>query len=152
MYGDRGPLPCAGQYYFTGGEEGCAPTGPDPEFTDVFGKMAPAGAYAADISGILTRQQELLTEGKAVSFFDPRRKEIGMELFRSNIENMFLLNAVGFHPFQINIWRTNVRNVPRFSIGSYGETAIQYFEDGKDNMNNPGNRSKAYKPWSFAID
>jgi len=152
MYGDRGPLPCAGQYYFTGGEEGCAPDGPDPEYTDVYGKMAPAGAYAADISGILTRQQELLTEGKAVSFFDPRRKEIGNELFRSNIENMFLLNAVGFHPFQINIWRTNVRNVPKAHIASYGETAIQYFEGGIDNMNNPGNRSKLYKPWSFAID
>lgn len=152
MYGDRGPIPCAGQYYYTGGEEGCAPNGGNAEFTDVYGSQAPAGAYAADIAGVITRQQELRTEGAAISFFDPRRKEIGVELFKTNIENMNHLNAVGFHPFGIVIWRANLRNQPTCCVGSYGDTSIHYFEDGRDNVHNPGNRSRQFKPWSFALD
>ena len=150
MY-SNGPVPCAGQYYFTGGEEGCAPSGPDPAITDAYGNVAPAGTYPQDISGVLKLQQDLLREGSAISFFDPRRKEVGQELFKTNIEHMFLLNAVSFAPFGIVIWRTNVRNEPRFSVGSYGATHVHYFEDGIDNVNHPGNRSKKYAPFSFAI-
>jgi ABC-type transport system substrate-binding protein len=152
MYGDRGPAPCAGQYYYTGGEEGCTPTGGTAEFTDVYGNQAPAGTYAVDIPGIMKNQQDLLTEGKSVSFFDPRRKEIALELYKTNLENMMHYNTVSYQPFGIIIWRTNVRNVPTCCVGGYGDASITYFEDGIDNKNNPGNVSKKYKNFSFALN
>jgi ABC-type transport system substrate-binding protein len=151
MYGNSGSAPCAGQFFFTGGEEGCAPSGPDPAYTDVYGNMAPEGTYPMDIPGIMKRQQDIITEGKAISFFDPRRKEIAVELFKTNVEHMMSLNTVSYQPFEIVIWRTNVRNVPKCCVGGYGDPSITYFEDGIDNKNNPGNTSKKYTNYSFAL-
>ena len=152
MYGNSGSAICAGQFYFTGGEEGCAPSGPDPAYTDVYGNMAPEGTYPMDIPGIMKRQQDIITEGKAISFFDPRRKEIAVYLFKTNVEHMMHLNTVSYQPFEIVIWRTNVRNVPKCCVGGYGDPSITYFEDGIDNKNNPGNTSKKYTNYSFALN
>jgi len=150
IYGDRGASPCAGQYYFTGGEEGCAPTGGDPAFTDIFGNMAPAGTYPTDLLGDLIKIQNLIKEGNAIPFHDPRRKEVGQEVYKLNIIGKHRMHTIAFAVFSIVIWRNNLRNIPVCCVGSYGDTSIQYFEDGMDNINNPGNRSKKYKSYSFA--
>jgi peptide/nickel transport system substrate-binding protein len=152
VYGGRGVLPCAGQYYYTGGEEGCKPSGPDPKYTDVYGNMAPAGTYAQDISGTLKRYQELHKEGASLSNFDPRRIEIGSEFYKLGAEFQYHYGTVGFGPVSVGIWRNNLRNVPPCCSGrGMGEVAQQYFEDGIDNVNHPGNRSKKYKSFSFAL-
>jgi len=151
VYGGRGILPCAGQYYFTAGEEGCAPTGADPNYTDIYGAMAPAGTYAMDISGVIKLQQDLIKEGEAISYFDPRRKEIGQLIYKTSAEQKMYFSTVGFAPVSVGIWRNNMRNVAQCCAGSYGDTTIHYFEDGMDNMNHPGNKSKKYVSWSFAL-
>ena len=151
VYGGRGILPCAGSYYFTAGEEGCAPNGPDAAVTDIYGNTAPAGTYAYDMSGVIKRQQDMIKEGEGISFFDPRRKALGQEIYKTSAEEKMYFSTVGFAPVSVGIWRNNQRNIAKCCGGSYGDTSIHYFEDGKDNMNNPGNKSNKYQSWSFAL-
>jgi len=151
VYGGRGILPCAGSYYFTAGEEGCAPNGPDAAVTDIYGNTAPAGTYAYDMSGVIKKQQEMIKEGEGISFYDPRRKELGQEIYKTSAEEKMYFSTVGFAPVSVGIWRNNQRNIARCCGGSYGDTSVHYFEDGKDNMSNPGNKSKKYQSWSFAL-
>ncbi len=152
MYKDRGPSPKAGAYYYTGGEEGWAPSGPDPSFTDVYGNQACAGTYPSDVQCIFVDLQELHREGKQLASHDPRRIEIGQEIYRTIVENHLQLNIVGFSP-QIGYVRNNVRNWWRDGLtAGYGHfNELHYFEDGIDNANHPGNRSKKYSSWSFAL-
>jgi peptide/nickel transport system substrate-binding protein len=152
MYKDRGPSPKAGAYYYTGGEEGWAPSGPDPAFTDVYGNQACAGTYPSDVQCIFVDLQELHREGKQLASHDPRRIEIGQEIYRTIVENHLQLNIVGFSP-QIGYVRNNVRNWWRDGLtAGYGHfNELHYFEDGIDNANHPGNRSKKYSSWSFAL-
>ena len=46
---------------------------------------------------------------------------------------------------------SNVRNVPKNHVALEGKgvLGLYYFEDGLDNMTNPGNRSKKYKSVHF---
>ena len=47
--------------------------------------------------------------------------------------------------------RNNVRNTPKnhFPSNFGGTKEAHYFEDGLDNVSNPGNRSKRYRSISF---
>jgi ABC-type transport system substrate-binding protein len=152
MYKDRGPSPLSGAYFYTGGEEGWAPSGGNADFTDVYGNQAPAGTYPSDILGDWVIMQDMLREGKQLPESDPRRIEMGKEIFKLNIKGHYHINTVGFHA-QIGYVRNNVRNWHRDgTTAGYGHNnELHFFEDGIDNVSHPGNRSKRYKSWSFAL-
>jgi peptide/nickel transport system substrate-binding protein len=140
-------------YYYRGGEEGWAPTGPDPEFTDVYGNQACEGSYPSDIQCTFIKLQDLHRQGRQLGEFDPRRIEMGKEVYRILVENHYGLNIIGFKPF-VGYVRNNVRNWYQESTGRAGyghNNELHFFEDGIDNVNHPGNRSKKYKSWSFAL-
>ena len=144
--------PAIGQYYATRGEEGMPPTGPDAKYTDVYGKMAPDGTYPADISGHMLRLQELITDGWTVSLLSPKRVAAGQELFRINSEQKYKIGGVAFAGLfrALKIKRNNMRNVPKnWSPAGGHPVEWFYFEDGIDNINNPGNRSKRYTTVNF---
>ncbi len=144
--------PAIGQYYATRGEEGMPPTGPDAKYTDVYGNMAPDGTYPADISGHMLRLQELITEGWTVSLLSPKRVAAGQELFRINSEQKYKIGGVAFAGLfrALKIKRNNMRNVPKnWSPAGGHPVEWFYFEDGIDNFNNPGNRSKRYTTVNF---
>ena len=141
------------RYYYTGGEEGWAPSGPDPDYTDVYGNMAPEDTYPSDIQGTFIKLQDLHREARQLGEFDPRRIEMGKEFYRIMVENHYNLNIVAFKP-NVGYVRTNVRNwlTESASPSGYGHNnELHFFEGGIDNANNPGNRSKKYKDWSFAL-
>jgi len=141
------------RYYYKGGSEGWAPTGPDPEYTDVYGNMAPEGTYPSDIQGTFMKLQELHRQARALGNFDPRRIEMGKEFYRILIENHYNLNIIAFKP-NVGYVRTNVRNWLKEAAGKAGygfNNEFHFFEGGVDNANNPGNRSKKYSNWSFAL-
>ncbi len=140
-------------YYYKGGEEGWAPSGSDPDYTDVYGNMAPEGTYPSDIQGTFITLQELHRQARQLGEFDPRRIDMGKEFYRIVIENHYNLNIVAFKP-NVGYVRTNLRNWRQESASrpGYGHNnELHFFEDGLDNANNPGNRSKKYKDWSFAL-
>ena len=144
--------PAIGQYYATRGEEGMPPTGPDAAYTDVYGTMAPDGTYPADISGHMLRLQELITEGWTVSLLSPARVAAGQELFRINSEQKYKIGGVAYAGLfrALKLKRNNMRNVPKnWSPAGGHPMEWFYFEDGIDNLNNPGNRSKKYGTVNF---
>jgi len=141
------------RYYYTGGEEGWAPTGPDPLYTDVYGNMAAEGDYPSDIQGNFLKLQDLHRQGRQLSEFDPRRIEMGKEVYRILTVNHYTFSIIGFKP-NVGYVRNNVRNWLQESSSPRGyghNNELQYFEDGIDNVNHPGNKSKKYKSWSFAL-
>ena len=84
----------------------------------------------------------------------PRRIEIGKEMWRIIIEDQYLISTISYAPLdrKIYIKRNNFRNVPVKSNarGFYGGwPEVYYFEDGMDNINHLGNKSKKYKSYSF---
>ncbi len=144
--------PAIGQYYATRGEEGMPPTGPDAKYTDVYGNMAPDGTYPADISGHMLRLQELITEGWTVSLLSPARVAAGQELFRINSEQKYKIGGVAYAGLfrALKVKRNNMRNVPKnWSPAGGHPVEWFYFEDGIDNLNNPGNRSKKFGTVNF---
>ena len=144
--------PAIGQYYATRGEEGMPPTGPDAKYTDVYGMMAPDGTYPADISGHMLRLQELITEGWTVSLLSPARVAAGQELFRINSEQKYKIGGVAYAGLfrALKLKRNNMRNVPKnWSPAGGHPVEWFYFEDGIDNLNNPGNRSKKFGTVNF---
>ncbi len=144
--------PAIGQYYATRGEEGMPPTGPDAKYTDVYGTMAPDGTYPADISGHMLRLQELITEGWVVSLLSPKRVAAGQELFRINSEQKYKIGGVAYAGLfrALKVKRNNMRNVPKnWSPAGGHPVEWFYFEDGIDNLNNPGNRAKKYTTVNF---
>ena len=144
--------PAIGQYYATRGEEGMPPTGPDEKYTDVYGTMAPDGTYPADISGHMLRLQELISEGWVVSLLSPQRVSAGQELFRINSEQKYKIGGVAFAGLfrALKLKRNNMRNVPKnWSPAGGHPVEWYYFEDGLDNLNNPGNRAKKFRTVNF---
>jgi len=145
-------FPGAGTYFSTRGEQGVAPTGPDPKWKDAYGTMAPAGTYPADISGYAKTMQNMYVEGQVIGTFSPRRIELGKALFRTNAELQMHVNGLAYSGIlrALRTKRNNLRNVPRNgTTGNSPSHDMLYFEDGIDNLNNPGNRSKKYKSVSF---
>lgn len=148
-----------GRYFETRGAEGMAPVGAAQVACDGCSEneylpLAPAGRYPADPTGFLMEMQKLYGEGKTHRMLDPRRVEIGKRLYELNLENDYHFGSIGFtgSSHGIVFKRNNVRNVPnrhmREEAGGYGQALI-YFEDGKDNVNNPGNRSLRYASTHF---
>ena len=144
--------PAIGQYFATRGEEGMPPTGPDEKYQDIHGNMAPDGTYPADISGDMLRIQEQYAEGQVVSMLSPLRVELGKSMFRTNAENQMKIGGLAYAGLfrSLKIKRNNMRNVPKnWSPAGGHPIEWYYFEDGIDNLNNPGNRSKMYKTVNF---
>jgi hypothetical protein len=145
--------PGIGSYFATRGEKGMAPTGGDQSFTDAYGNMAPADSYPADISGMIVHLQGLWAEGQSVSTLSPERVGLGREIFRLIAEEKFLDGGIAFaSDTDLRIHRTNFRNIPKNwteGQGGVGRYETYFFEDGKDNLNNPGNKAKNYKNVSF---
>ena len=140
--------PTIGEYYETGGREGMSP-GINPEFQP----MAPADTYPADTSGKLQHMQNLWTEGRKIAQFSERRVELGKEIYRTIAESKYHIGGLAFTGIfrGIRIRRNNVRNTPKnhYPSGFGGTREAFYFEDGIDNMNNEGNRSKKYRSVHF---
>ena len=139
-----------GQYFATRGEQGMAPTGGDAAFTDAYGTMAPDGTYPADVGNTLLKMQTWWDEGLVNSQYSPKRIELAKNLYRINAEeanNKLTIIGWGFTRGLVTK-RNNFRNVPRLSFGVRGWNESYYFEDGTDNMTNPGNKSVLYQSCS----
>ena len=139
--------PEIGTFIETKGRDGMGPTGPDPKMLP----LAPEGTYPADTTGLMMELEGKWLEGRGYRRLDPRRIELGKEIFRANVEAKYGWGVIASTP-QIRIKRNNFRNIPDKSqargwAGGWPET--YYFEDGIDNINHPANRSKLYKSTSF---
>lgn len=144
--------PAIGQYFQTRGEEGMPPTGPDAMYQDIYGNMAPEATYPADISGDMLMLQEQYAEGQVVSMLSPLRVELGKSMFRTNAENQMKMGGLGYAGLfrALKLKRNNMRNVPKnWSPAGGHPVEWFYFEDGMDNLNNPGNRSKKFRTVNF---
>ena len=138
-----------GRWYGTAGQAGMGPTGPDPAFKP----LAQPGNFPADPSGMLKKLSESWIAGKSFSNLDPRRIELGKDLFRINAEELFSINKIGFSGIFRGIYlnRNNLRGKPVTHERDHnGFTAwAHWFEDGWDNYHHPGNRSKECTSWAF---
>ena len=138
----QGPL--IGQYLTSGGQEGMAPTGPDPDFLP----LAPEGTWPADATGNIKFLLDSWTEGAQLPDHDPRKIEIGQAMSRVVALEKYQLGTIAFTGFSrgLIVKRNNFRNVPerqiRYEHGLYN--MVNAFEDGMDNYHNPGNRSRRY--------
>jgi ABC-type transport system substrate-binding protein len=153
QYEGRSMGPQVATYFFSGGKEGMKPSGPDPNWSDIYGKMSPPGeSYPSDISGNMKVLQELIVEGRGLQRFSPRRIEIGKEIFRIHSREKYVINTVSYSGCcgRVGMVRNNLRNFDLLIGVGYSQTL--FFEDGIDNMNNPGNRSTKHKSWSFALN
>ena len=140
--------PMIGIWYQSKGQEGMAP-GPDPSFLP----LAPTENFAADPSGKLKQLTDIWLEGRQHPQFSPERAEYGKEIYRIHTDEMITNGMVAFSGFfrGVAVKRNNMRNVPKTHVlDHFGYMSWNYsFEDGKDNINNPGNRSKKYRSVSF---
>ena len=127
-----------------------APTGGDEKYQDIYGNMAPDGTYPADIDNQLIRYQKIISEGLVRALLDPYRVDIGKELFRENALDKYKIGGLAYSGIfrALKLKRNNVRNVQKNWMGS-GPIEAYYFEDGLDNVNNPGNRSRRYSSVNF---
>ena len=138
----QGPL--IGQYLTSGGQEGMAPTGPDPDWLPT----APEGTWPADATGNIKFLLDSWTEGAQLPDHDPRKIEIGQAMSRVVALEKYQLGTIAFTGFSrgLIVKRNNFRNVPerqiRYEHGLYN--MVNAFEDGMDNYHNPGNRSRRY--------
>ena len=138
-----------GAYLESGGTEGMSPTGPDPAWQP----LAPEGTFPADSTGKVTQMETILDDGFGYPLAHPTRVAAGKEYYELTAETKFTTGMVSFAPafrgIQLN--RNNFRNVQKHHFtaanGAYGY--LYYFEDGTDNMNHPGNKSKRYESQSF---
>jgi exopolysaccharide biosynthesis predicted pyruvyltransferase EpsI len=111
--------------------------------------LAPKGNYPADPFGHLAKMHDLYMEGMAHREYSPRRIEIAKEMSRILTEQKYMMaiNIGGGSNRGLFLKRNNLRNVPRQAwatraVGTWPQ--VYYFEDGIDNMNNPGTRSRRY--------
>ena len=138
----QGPL--IGQYLTSGGQEGMAPTGPDPDWLPT----APDDTWPADATGNIKFLLDSWTEGAQLPDHDPRKIEIGQAMSRVVALEKYQLGTIAFTGFSrgLIVKRNNFRNVPerqiRYEHGLYN--MVNAFEDGMDNYHNPGNRSRRY--------
>jgi ABC-type transport system substrate-binding protein len=141
-----------GLYWETQGKEGMGPTGPDPDFLP----LSPAGRAPADTSGLMLDNQVIWKKGTQVPRSSPERTEWGKEIWRNLNTAKWELGIVAFSGANLGVMmkRNNFRNVARSQgptrVGEFAEQ--YYFEDGIDNVNNPGNKSRKYKSVSFLTD
>ena len=138
-----------GRWYQTRGEEGMAPTGGDPDWLPLAG----SGEFPADAGGLLARQSQLWIDGLGVSNLDPRRVEMGKEMFASNADQLWALNCCAYSGVFRGVYltRNNMRNKPITHERDHNGFSAwaRFFEDGLDNFHHPGNRSKYCGSWAF---
>ena len=149
--GSYGPhnCPLIGKYLGSGGKQGHGPTA-----NSAYLPTAPAGAYPEDSSGTIKKVMDLFKTAKSNPPGSDARIAAGKEINSLWMEQAFTLGTVQGASGDRDVYmkRNNFRNPPilaraRGFYGAWAET--YYFEDGKDNVNNPGNRSKKYKSTSF---
>ena len=149
------PLGAAmGDYWASFGEKGMAPTGGDSLYMDAYGNMAASGNYPADITGNIKRQQDIWRTGiQTGPVLHPERVEMGKEFWRIGAEEKYNIGYLAFMGIfrGMTMKRNNLRNVPKnhVALEAKGILGAYYFEDGLDNINNPGNRSQKYKSVHF---
>jgi peptide/nickel transport system substrate-binding protein len=149
------PLGAAmGDYWASFGEKGMAPTGGDSLYMDAYGNMAASGNYPADITGNIKRQQDIWRTGiQTGPVLHPERVEMGKEFWRISAEEKYNIGYLAFMGIVRGMTkkRNNLRNVPKnhVALEAKGILGAYYFEDGLDNINNPGNRSQKYKSVHF---
>ncbi len=149
------PLGAAmGNYWASFGESGMAPTGGDTMYQDAYGNIAPAGNYPADITGNIMEMQDIWRTGiQTGPVLHPERVEMGKEFWRISAEEKYNIGYLAFMGIVrgMTMKRNNLRNVPKnhVALEAKGILGAYYFEDGIDNINNPGNRSQKYKSVHF---
>ena len=149
------PLGAAmGDYWASFGEKGMAPTGGDSLYMDAYGNMAEAGNYPADITGNIMEMQDIWRTGiQTGPVLHPDRVEMGKEFWRIGAEEKYNIGYLAFMGIfrGMTMKRNNLRNVPKnhVALEAKGILGAYYFEDGLDNINNPGNRSQKYKSVHF---
>ena len=140
--------PTIGEAYQTHFREGMS-IGPSPDFLP----QAPADTFPADASGKLRYMQDLWTEGRGIAQFSARRVELGKDIYRTVAESKYHIGGLAFTGIfrGMRMRRNNVRNTPKnhFPSGFGGTREAFYFEDGIDNLNNEGNRSRKYTSVHF---
>ena len=145
----NGPAAQIGTYYSSKKKEGMAPTGPDSAWLP----LAPAGTFPADPTGLLKKGPDEYLEGISYSAIDPKRIRIGQDIFGDGADQLWSLNRIGFSGAFRGLYlnRNNFRNKPITHERDHnGFTAwARFFEDGRDNYHNPGNKSKFCKSWAF---
>jgi hypothetical protein len=140
-----------GEWYYSAGKSGMA-KGVDTDFLP----LAPEAGFPADPDGGLESANDLWQSGRAYPKLDPKRIEIGKEIFTTMAGNKYFIGTVAFSGTRRGVYfqRNNFRNVPithsRDQFGFWRET--YFFEDGKDNYNHPGNKSRKFKSVSFLSD
>ena len=141
--------PEIGRWYSTDGAAGQSPNASKEGWLP----LSPEGTFPADVSGNLTRMAELWFEGKRYATYSPERIELGKELYRLHPEELYMIGTVTFAGSGRDIFlnRNNMRNKPYLNGLEHTSFVPQafFFEDGIDNMNHSGNRSKRYQSESF---
>ena len=127
--------------------------GMKPGANDEYLPLAPKGAFPADTSGNISKLIDLWQEGRGYPAYDPRRIEIGKQLYTIAAEELYALPTVAFTGTRRGIFlnRNNVRNQPRTHIRDHNgfHAWTYFFEGGKDNMHNSENRSAFNTSESF---
>ena len=114
--------------------------------------MAPDNTWPADSDGVYMQLWNMKKEGRQFPNTHPENIRIGQEMWAMWSNQQYMLGSVSFSPNRgIYLKRNNFRNIPKqaapYYDGNYSE--LYYFEDGIDNRNHPGNRSKKYSSESF---
>jgi peptide/nickel transport system substrate-binding protein len=160
-YNAVGVGPSIGRYNFSrgGDPEAMQPTGPDPAWLP----LAPEGTFPADATpaspgskyaGKMQEMYALWNDGHGLAGHDPQRIENGKQIYIKNVEEFYTVNILSFSGHftrSLHIKRNNFRNVPtnHFPATDSRYLSAHSFEGGIDNINNPGNKSKLYKSYSF---
>ena len=113
---------------------------------------APADTWAADPTGGWKRIWDLHEEGIDYAPNDPRHIANGKAIFVEAVEQNYWITTVNFVPRTIFLKRNNFRNATQHCFCNYAlgmQQQVYYFEDGIDNQNHPGNKSKRFKSESF---
>jgi hypothetical protein len=102
---------------------------------------------------VLKQLGEAISAGQSYELMHPTRVAAGKSYFALGAENKYNIGLVHFAPAYrgIMLKRNNFRNVQKHhnwdAIGFFMD--LTYFEDGRDNVNHPGNKSKKYQSESF---
>ena len=141
--------PLISEYYTSNGESGMGPTGPDAAYLPT----APSNTFAADSNGEILKGITTFLEARKYPKNHPDRISNAKAFYAHKATEKYNNGLIGFTGNQWGtvIKRNNFRNVPKHhtaaTIGFRHE--VYFFEDGKDNLNNSGNKSKKYSSESF---
>jgi peptide/nickel transport system substrate-binding protein len=113
--------------------------------------IAADGTWAADTAGDYKSMKATRDAGFDYTVNHPERIRLAKEMLAVSVTEKYHIGIVGFAPSSVGVKRNNFRNVPKGHepqrVGF--RTEMYYFEDGIDNLSNPGNKSRAYKSESF---